>query len=553
MDPAFILYKYFVIFDGDKYNTDMDGIMLPPGHGGERGKVDNDIRRLLIIGANGSGKTRFAARVVADLGERAYCLSPLDAIYGSRSGDNPANITPATQYRRMAASEPMLSGGLPDTAADLERVMAMLLHDEVVNLISYKVSAANGQQAKMQRTRLDRVIDMWKELFPGNNVLIEGGRLLFSRSDESGDNSSRSSLRLSAGEKVVLYYFGAVLYAPDNAVITVDSPDMFLHPSIIRRVWDKIESTRPDCSFIYVTHDPDFAASRSDAAVCWVRDFDASAGTWDYDLLPPHTGLSDELYLTLLGARKPVMFIEGDDEHSIDSKLYPLIFPDHTVKALGSCNRVIESTRTFNDLRAFHHLDSFGIVDRDRRSPQEVAYLRDKKILVPEVAEIENILMLEGVIRAVAHSRGRDANKAFARVKRSMIEMFSHELRQQALLHTRHYVKRTVEHRIDRRFQNIAKLEEHLSDLVHEINPRSIYDNFCSTFHRYVKNGDYAAILLVYNQKSMIPNSGVAAACGLKDKRAYVDAILALLKTSRPEADMIRRAVRECFGLSDFR
>lgn len=530
----------------------MDGILLPPGKGGKREQVADDIRRLLIIGANGSGKTRFASRVVTDLGERAYCLSPLDAIYGSRPSDAPNHITPATLYKRMATSGPMLSGGLPDSAADLERVMAMLLHDEVVNLIAYKVDTARGEKAEMKRTRLDHVIDAWKELFPGNNVLIEGGRLLFARDDESGTGSSRSSLRLSAGEKVVLYYFGAILYAPENSVITIDSPDMFLHPSIIRRVWDKIESTRPDCMFIYVTHDPDFASSRQDAAVCWVRNFDASASTWDYDLLPPHSGLSDELYLTLLGARKPVMFIEGDDEHSIDSKLYPLIFPDHTVKALGSCNRVIESTRTFNDLSTFHHLDSFGIVDRDRRSPQEVAYLREKKILVPEVAEIENILMLEGVIRAVARYRGRDANKAFSRVKRTMIDMFSRELRQQALLHTRHYVKRTVEHRIDRRFQNIAKLEEHLSELVYEINPRAIYDGFCSDFHRYVKEGDYAKILLVYNQKSMIPNSGVAAACGLKDKRAYVDAILSLLHTSRPEAEMIRKAVRDCFGLSDF-
>lgn len=525
--------------------------MLPPGHDGRRATVDAGCRHLLIIGANGSGKTRFASRVISDLGERAYCLSPLDALYGTRpvaGTEAQGALSPAVLYRRMLASGPALSAGLPDTAADLERVMAMLLHDEVVNLISYKVSAAHGEKARLGRTNLDRVIEMWKELFPGNDVLIEGGRLLFSRNDD-GDQSSRSSLKLSAGEKVVLYYFGAVLYAPGNAVIAVDSPDMFLHPSIIRRVWDKIESVRPDCKFIYVTHDPDFASSRSEAAVCWVRDFDAAACTWDYDLLPPHSGISDELYLTLLGARKPVLFIEGDDVHSIDSKLYPLIFPDHTVKALGSCNRVIESTRTFNDLSTFHHLDSYGIVDRDRRSPQEVAYLRDKKILVPEVAEIENILMLEGVIRAVAHARGRDANRVFARVKRNMIEMFSREFKQQALLHTRHYVKRTVEHRIDRRFQNIAKLEEHLADLVNEINPRAIYDGFCADFHRYIKEGDYASILLVYNQKSMIPNSGVAAACGLGDKRAYVDTILSLLKTNRREADMIRRAVMDCFGL----
>ena len=63
---------------------------------------------------------------------------------------------------------------------------------------------------------------------------------------------------------------------------------------------------------------------------------------------------------------------------------------------------MIEATRTFNDLSAFHHLDSHGVVDRDRRDANEVGYLRQRKVFVPEVAEIENILMLENVIRAVA-------------------------------------------------------------------------------------------------------------------------------------------------------
>jgi hypothetical protein len=530
----------------------MDKIVLPPSHSGECATVEADCKCLLIIGANGAGKTRFASRVVADLGERAYCLSALDAIYGPRPSahhDTFVPLTPAVLYCKMVAAEPMIARSLPESASDLERVMAMLMLDEMLNLISYKIDTAHGEHKPLGHTRLDSVIAMWKDLFPGNDVLIEGGKLLFARKEDDGDTSSRSSLRLSAGEKVVLYYFGAVQYAPQGAVITVDSPDMFLHPSIIRRVWDKIESTRPDCTFVYVTHDPDFASSRSDATICWVRSFDATNLTWDYDLLPPHTVLSDELYLTLLGARKPVLFIEGDEQHSIDSKLYPLIFPNHTVKALGSCNRVIESTRTFNNLQAFHHLDSYGIVDRDRRSAQEVAYLRDKKILVPEVAEIENILMLEGVIRAVAQAQGYDPSDVFAHVKRAVIDMFAKELKQQALLHTRHYVKHTVEHRIDRRFHNITKLEEHLTDLVYEINPRVIYDNFCNEFHGYVKAGDYAAILLVYNQKSMLPCSGVASACGLADKRAYIDTILALLKSTRPEADMIRKAVMDCFGL----
>lgn len=265
---------------------------------------------------------------------------------------------------------------------------------------------------------------------------------------------------------------------------------------------------------------------------------------FDYDLLPPDSHLSEEMYLAILGARRPVLFIEGDSTRSIDAKLYPLIFPEYTVKSLGSCDRVIESTRVFNSLGTFHHLDSIGIVDRDRRSPQEVNYLRKKKIMVPEVAEIENMLMVEEVIRAVASAHGRDENKAFAKVKAAVMNLFKADAKSQALQHTRHYVKRTIEHRIDGRFASIAKLEEHMMDLVYEINPRAIYEQFCRDFHGYIRDDDYPSVLRVYNQKSMLSQSNVGALTGCGDHRAYIASILNILKSPSAAADRIRRALR---------
>ena len=74
---------------------------------------------------------------------------------------------------------------------------------------------------------------------------------------------------------------------------------------------------------------------------------------------------------------------------SLDIRLYSLVFPDMSVRPVGSCDKVIETTRSFNDQQAMHHLSSFGIVDRDRRTDQEVGYLRAKHIMVPDVAEME--------------------------------------------------------------------------------------------------------------------------------------------------------------------
>ncbi len=515
-------------------------LTLPPQLDTARAVVD-DARSIIIIGANGSGKTRFTERLVAETAELmpVFRISALTAIYGSAAPDT-LDGSVDVLYESATERSPFMRS---DHNTQFERVMALLLLDEVLHLLLHKHS---GEE--MGPTCLDRVIGAWQEVFPDNRILRESGRLLFSRKEDEG---TYSQMRLSDGEKAVLYSFGAAVLAPKDAVVFVDNPGMFLHPSIMGMIWDKVEALRPDCTWVYTTHDVEFVASRSDAAGVWVRGYDAEAQRWDYAVLPPGTPLDDEVYTTIVGARKPVLFIEGDSTHSIDAKLYPLIFTNYTVRSLGSCNKVIEATRTFNDLNSFHHLDSHGIVDRDRRDAHEVAYLRKKRIFVPDVAEIENILMLEEVVRAVATHFHRNEDRVFDRVRKAVINMFRGEVRQQALMHTRHRVKRMVEYRIDGRFPSIDKLEEHMSELVNALKPRDTYNQLLRDFRGYVEGGDYQSVLRVFNQKSMVSQSNVAVMCGLKNHDAYVAAVIDILRKNAPEAERIRRAVTRCFGISD--
>lgn len=533
-------------------------LTLPPRISGRPLEVDtSENRQLIIIGANGSGKTRFANRMMADLGAAAFRMSALKALYGKDEEDlTPGSID--SLYREATGSGSTFIRN--DIKGEFDRMLALMLNEEMLNLVAFKYSnyrrnevsehkgGKGGRESKLPVTRLDRMVRLWQRVFPGNKVLIESGRMIFG-SERSDDTYSSS--KLSAGERAVLYYIGAAMFAPQGATIFVESPDMLLHPSSIRSLWDRIEEMRRDCSFVYITHDLSFASTRGDGVTVWVKSCAPSLEQWDYDIMTSADGLNDEVYLAILGARKPVLFIEGDGVNSIDAKLYPLIFEEYTVKSLGGCDRVIESTRTFNSLRAFHNLDAFGIVDRDRRNEAEVNYLRGKKILVPEVAEIENIFMLEAVIKAVARHFHRDQNEAFAKVKKSIMRLFETDLRQQALMHTRHQVKKTVEHRIDGRFANIGKLEEHINDLCQSINPRGIYEEYCRDFRRYVAQGDYAAVLKVYNRKTMISESHVARACGLRrdDKDTYIRAILSILKENRDPASTIREAIRGVFGI----
>lgn len=514
-------------------------LTLPPRTGAEA--LTLETRRMTVVGANGAGKTRFARALEASPGVRPFTLSALKAIYGlEREDRRPGSID--SLYHEAVATSALIR---PDIRGEFERLTALLVNEAVVDLMAVQYQGADHGG----RRRLDTVIRHWQRLFPDNRILVEYGKLLVSQSDEE----TYSAGLLSAGEKAVMYYLGGVLMAPDKATVTVDSPEMFLHASVVRPLWDTIERLRPDCTFIYVTHDLNFAASRPDCDVIWVKSCDAEARTWEYERLSGTDGLPDEVYLAILGDRRPVLFIEGDMSNSYDAKLYPLIFPEFTVKALGGCDRVIEATRSFNGLRSIHNLDAYGIVDRDRRDMAEVRYLRTRKVLVPEVAEIENLFLLEPVVKIMAGRGGRKGDQAFARVRRNLMHLFEGQLKRQALEHTRHRLKKEVAHRVDGRFDNIAGLERHMSELMLTINPRGIYRGLVKEFEGYLRAGDYAAVLRVFNHKSMVTETHVAELCGLRstDKKSYIRAVLSVLQSDCRDGAAMREAIRATFRLPD--
>ena len=281
----------------------------------------------------------------------------------------------------------------------------------------------------------------------------------------------------------------------------------------------------------------------------WVKSYDAEQHLWDYEILNSPNELPEDVYLDLLGSRKPILFIEGTDNRSIDVRIYTLLYPEYTVKPLGGCSKVIETTRTFNDLKSFHHIESHGIVDRDRRTNREVETLRQRNIAVPDVAEIENLLLIEPVIRIVSRRMGLNENDTFDTVRTNIIHMFAAELEQQALLHTRHRTKREIECFIDRRSHNIDDYEEHIRTLTAECTPRKLYNDLCNKFSTYVSERRYNRILRVYNQKSMLPNCGVVQLCGFANKDKYLKYILSILREESDDATNLRQAMRQVVGL----
>lgn len=540
-----MLYKQKFFLFLRKHKTFVMEITLPKRIDGQPATVLTGKQQITVVGANGAGKTRFINRMAQDLGDTAFQVSALNALFPIKDNAIKANSISAI-YNTAVQNAQFVK---PIAETEFEMLLYLLLNDEITDLFAYKLQMLNSdKKLEMPRTKIDTVARLWQDIFPKNEILRGNGQIKFRNMKAGGPFKP---WQLSHGEKAVFYYVGAALYAPKRSVIFVDSPTMFLHRSITQSLWTAIEGIRPDCTFVYLTHDLEFPTSRTDNITIWVRNCDIEHEAWDYTIMNPHEMLSEQLMLDILGARKPVLFVEGDNSHSIDYKLYSLIFPEYTVKPMGSCNKVIETVRSFNDIQNFHHLDSHGIVDRDRRNKEEVDYLRNKKILVADVAEIENLFLLENVVRTVARVRNKKEDYVFQKVRSTVMSMFKGELRKQALMHTRHRVKRTIEVVIDRRFQNINALEEHMLDLVNEIKPRAIYEDYCRSFNRYLQESDYKAVLRVYNQKSMLIETNIAPLCGFTKKDEYIKEVMRILKMGGKDAEIIRTEIKKCFGIGD--
>ena len=137
------------------------------------------------------------------------------------------------------------------------------------------------------------------------------------------ENRLYNASKMSDGERVIFYLAGSILAVPNNSIIIIDELEMHTHPSLIKSFFDLIEIERTDCSFIYLTHNIDFAFSRQDAQKNWIKELDGTQ--WDYEILQNDSEIPEQIYYEILGSRKPVLFIEGG-KSSLDYQIFQQVF-----------------------------------------------------------------------------------------------------------------------------------------------------------------------------------------------------------------------------------
>jgi len=417
---------------------------------------------IVIVGANGSGKSRLgwwieeqdtanvhrvSAQKSLALPEEVHTWSLEKATETFTYG----MTNPNTDWLRQNGKLSGRWGNHPVTHLlnDIEALM-VLLHTEEYEKLLEKKARGNGSDTQedpkpqadgnssarhldepdpsgsaikatnVEETKLDVITRMWAELFPHRKLVVGAGTINTAPSGAAGELYNAADM--SDGERVALYLIGECLCAPSGAKLVIDEPEMHLHKSLMSRLWDLIEEERSDCLFVYLTHDLDFAASRKSATYVCLRDFDGKE--WDWFSVPEVKGIPEPILLSILGSRKPILFVEG--EHgSLDEQIYELAYPEWFVIPRGSCAKVIEAVRTFRSLANLHRLDVKGIVDKDYRPLKEVEKLARQGIFVLGVANIENIFLAKDVLKEAAGLLKReDCDALIEKVKQFVIKEY---------------------------------------------------------------------------------------------------------------------------------
>lgn len=503
-------------------------------------------QNVLFVGANGAGKSRLGAWIEISSPQ----MSVVHRISAQKSLAMPDSTTPvsidvAEKNLIFGHSEQQNKShyrwhNKPATTllSDFEKVMVFLFSDETEENAKFKVAAkATQSRVEPPTTRLDLVKKVWETILPHRELII-GGLRIQTKVVGAGGQTYNSS-EMSDGERVIFYLVSQCLAAPKDGIIVIDEPELHLHKSIQHSLWSEVEKLRPDCLFVYFTHDVEFASTMESAKKIWLKSFDGTY--WEWEMIGSDSELPESLILEVLGSRKPVVFVEGDSG-SYDASFYREVLPKFLVVPRGSCSQVIQSVRAFKANPQFHHLSVFGIVDRDRRVPAEINKLEREGIHVLLVAEVENLFCTQEILEVVSSRLSRNPTTDFQDVSSFVFSKLQSEIDAQVSLRVSSEIKRVLGSFQDGS-RGLVAVKSSYSNLVAQIDVDALYSQFTSEIGTIIATNDYKALLGAYNRKSL--SAQVSCALGLQSGE-LPELVLRLVKGAE-KANIIQR-IKPYFG-----
>lgn len=515
---------------------------LPDENGNRKDYVTTE-NVVFIIGANGTGKSKLGAWIEQQYFDKVhriggqrnlyfnenislknYSQAENLVFYGSDNEDNSKwcrwNDIPGMSYTTR-----MLN--------DFENVLAALIalknneNDDYIKKCK-NAEMKNEMKPPTPMTVIDTLKNIWNNVFPQRKLELEDSKFFAVFTDKDGEHKY-SATEMSDGERSVLYLAAQVLCVPKEKILIIDEPELHLHNSIMHRLWMSLKKCRKDCLFMFITHDTEFVARHMSAIKIWIQEYDGK--NWKFSKIE-NEYLPESLLLNILGSRQNILFVEGES-YSYDTQLYSLLYPHYRIIACGSCSQVITRTKAFNKSKNLHHCKVYGIIDRDFRSESEIKKYKDENIFVIDVAEVENLFLVEEIIRLLAKHMFQDDDKVFEEISKYVIdERFSKQIDGQIEQSTIAEIKYILSS-FEVNSNKDSEAKKSLDDLFSSLNYDKIKEKHKKNFYSILQKRSYREIIKVFNEKNIVKSIGHYF--GIKNDE-FCKIVIGLTKDEKNEA-----------------
>lgn len=515
-----------------------------PDETGNRVDYTTESNSVIIVGANGAGKSKLGAwieqknfesvhRVGAqrklsfqeNIPLKSYSEAEESVFYGKRVNGQALNSI--MKNRKSNRWHQNYTTVLIDDFDDVLSALLAINSNEEHNYVGFCKAAekAGIQKPEVPIMVIDKLKSIWDEVLQQRKLLMKDSKFYaVMKREEKG--IPYSATEMSGGERSVLYFAAQILCMPSNKILIVDEPELHFHPSIMNRLWSALERCREDCLFIYITHDLQFASMHNHAEKIWIKEYDGQ--NWKLQKIESEN-LPEELLLEILGSRKNVIFVEGES-NSYDTQLYTELYPNYLIVPCGGCSQVISRTKAFRNNPELHDCEVYGIIDRDFRSEHEIKKYKSKGIYTINVAEVENLFLVEELIKLMAEQFGENVDTAFHNVKQFVIDVrFSNQINGQICESVVAEIKyRLSSAEISKTDE--AKAKESLESVLSSIDYDQIKSEQEQKFQQVLNSGNYKEVLKVYNKKDL--SKSIGHFLGI-DNKYYCSKVISLLRGSK--------------------
>lgn len=461
----------------------------------------NSTINYVLVGANGSGKSSFARQTRQILGRNVAIISAQKVFYLSRvtnvtlGKSSRSNVWSFQNQDKLYKNE----GFSNKIEQDLNNVFKSLVEEDNECKGKFYDSYDNKNPTQKPTTTLQKVIEIWNKLLIHRKLSYSEGYLTVI--PESGD--SYDFMYLSDGEKAIFYYIAHVLIAQEKSYIIVDEPENHLHLALVAKLWDTLELVREDCQFIYLTHNLEFANTRTNSKKIWMKSF-TSPATWDMQEIESNDDIPQVLYMELLGSRKAILFCEGK-KTSYDINLYSRLFPNYLVIPVDGHMQVINFTRAFNASTSIHGNHAIGIIDGDFHTEAQKSKWESEHIYCVEAQEVENILC-DDILLQCAKEQFMCSEDVYEQAKGRLFSDLEREIEKQAIEYATQRINERLESNLLKKEPTQESLKNSLSNLLalDGLNVDTLILERKELIQKIIDDRDYDLGIRTFNYKGLI-------------------------------------------------